>query len=144
MTLVNSLAYNAATHQSDHFNIIFLNEVFASGCSEAHWRRKMEIFRARAPLRISFAGGGTDVNPFASMYGGFVLNATINKYAYTSIAINNSKSITVNSYDFDFYSNATFYQLNIYLPYTLLILPLGLAAKKKLMVEDWRNIRIMQ
>ena len=61
----------------------------------------MEIFRARAPLRISFAGGGTDVNPFASMYGGFVLNATINKYAYTSIALNDNESITVNSYDFD-------------------------------------------
>lgn len=61
----------------------------------------MEIYRSRAPLRISFAGGGTDVNPFASLYGGFVLNATINKYAYTSIVRNDSKKVSVTSYDFE-------------------------------------------
>jgi D-glycero-alpha-D-manno-heptose-7-phosphate kinase len=40
---------------------------------------------ARAPTRISFAGGGTDVEPFCSEYGGSVLNAAIAKYNYTSI-----------------------------------------------------------
>jgi len=40
---------------------------------------------SRAPVRISFAGGGTDVSPFCEEHGGVALNVAIAKYAYAML-----------------------------------------------------------
>lgn len=59
------------------------------------------IIRGKAPLRISFGGGGTDVEPFCIEKGGAILGSTINKYAYCSIIPKDTDEIIVHSLDFD-------------------------------------------
>lgn len=59
------------------------------------------IIRSRAPLRISFGGGGTDVSPFCENQGGAIIGSTINKYAYCSISPRQDEQVIVHSLDFD-------------------------------------------
>jgi D-glycero-alpha-D-manno-heptose-7-phosphate kinase len=55
--------------------------------------------RACAPLRISFAGGGTDVPPYPSSHGGAVLSATIARYASAQVRIRADHDYHVESLD---------------------------------------------
>jgi len=57
------------------------------------------LVRSRAPLRLGFGGGGTDVSPFSDLYGGYVLNGTIDLYAYCTIKYRNDKKICFNAID---------------------------------------------
>lgn len=43
------------------------------------------VYRARAPLRLSFAGGGSELPPYVHDHGGAVLSATIGRYVFSSI-----------------------------------------------------------
>lgn len=57
------------------------------------------IIRSKAPFRIGLAGGGTDVSPYAEQFGGAILNATLNLYAYTTIIERNDGKIILRSED---------------------------------------------
>jgi len=72
------------------------------------------IHRAKAPLRLGFGGGGTDVPPFVNEEGGYVLNVTINKYVYVTLVLNDTKKIGLHSHDFE---QSIYYDSNYSLPY---------------------------
>ena len=57
------------------------------------------IVRRRAPLRLGLAGGGTDLPAFSDIYGGSVLNATVNYYAHCTIKANKDNKIIFNATD---------------------------------------------
>src|SRR5918993_2413356 len=59
------------------------------------------IVRSKTPLRISFAGGGTEVEPCLSERGGAVLSSTIDKHAYSSLYFSEDPSVHVASLDYD-------------------------------------------
>jgi len=52
-------------------------------------------------LRISFAGGGTDVSPYSDEHGGAVISSTIDRYAFCSLSPRKDGDISIRSLDFD-------------------------------------------
>lgn len=57
--------------------------------------------RAKSPLRLSFAGGGSDIEAVYKEIGGAVLVATINKYSYVSLRPREDDQIRIRSLDFN-------------------------------------------
>lgn len=57
---------------------------------------------AKTPVRIAFGGGGTDVEPYTSDYGGYVINITVNIYFRCLLTKRNDNLINI-------YSNDTFF-----------------------------------
>ncbi len=55
---------------------------------------------ARAPLRISLAGGGTDLEAYYREHGGLVVSTTIDKYFYVFANINGTDSVQITSSDY--------------------------------------------
>ncbi len=56
--------------------------------------------KSRAPTRIEFGGGGTDIEPYVSQNGGCVLNATINKYVYATLKPTHGKDVNIFASDY--------------------------------------------
>lgn len=61
------------------------------------------IVRSRAPLRLGLAGGGTDVSPFSEQHGGFVMNVTIDKFAYATVSESSSELAEFEAQDANFF-----------------------------------------
>jgi D-glycero-alpha-D-manno-heptose-7-phosphate kinase len=61
----------------------------------------MKIYKARAPMRIGFFGGGTDVSPYAEEHGGKVLNCTINLFVRCMLRPGTTPGVTVRSLDLE-------------------------------------------
>ena len=59
------------------------------------------IIKSRAPVRIYFGGGGTDISPYTEEYGGAVLNTAISKHAYTTLRTNEENKIEITSADYN-------------------------------------------
>ncbi len=55
---------------------------------------------ARAPMRISFGGGGTDLEAYYAKYGGLVISTAINKYFYAIVTSDESDDLQVISADY--------------------------------------------
>ena len=59
------------------------------------------LIRGKAPLRISFSGGGSDVSPYCDEHGGCVLSTTIGMYVVGSLSVRNDNQVKIFSVDYD-------------------------------------------
>jgi D-glycero-alpha-D-manno-heptose-7-phosphate kinase len=58
------------------------------------------VFIGRSPLRISFAGGGTDLEEYHNKYDGYTISSTINKYTYVIAKLRSDDKLQGFSPDF--------------------------------------------
>lgn len=72
------------------------------------------LIRSRAPVRIDFAGGWTDVPLFAQDKPGAVVNAAINIYTYVTVKKLPDKRIETNSYGYKHFETVEDTSIKIY------------------------------
>lgn len=67
-----------------------------------NWSNEYKIIsKAKSPVRISFAGGGTDLTSYFTDENGVVLNTTINKFSHAILKKREDHKIIIHSYDFN-------------------------------------------
>ena len=59
------------------------------------------IIRSKAPFRISFGGGSTDMPPYCIEHGGCVINTTIDRHVYITLKPREDKKIKVFSVNYN-------------------------------------------
>ena len=62
---------------------------------------KKNFARSKAPVRVSFGGGGSDLTHFFSKSKGAVINATISIYSHAILRQREDKLISIKSWDLD-------------------------------------------
>jgi D-glycero-alpha-D-manno-heptose-7-phosphate kinase len=63
----------------------------------------------RAPLRISFSGGGTDLEEYHSKYTGYTISSTINKFTFVMAKLRADNKLQGFSPDFSLHLPPTYY-----------------------------------
>ena len=53
------------------------------------------------PFRINFGGGGTDLPPYYTEHGGYVINVTIDRHVYINLNPREDKNIRVYSVNYE-------------------------------------------
>ncbi len=74
--------------------------LYSKFCDSLAPRQSVTV-RAKAPMRVSFAGGGTDVSPYIGSSGGVVLSATINRYCHGTLKKRSDSRIVLRSLDYN-------------------------------------------
>jgi D-glycero-alpha-D-manno-heptose-7-phosphate kinase len=79
----------------------------------------------RAPVRLSLAGGGTDLPAYYEQYGGLVVSTTIDKYVYVFVNLHSGDAVQVTSSDYRTFfrqrrGQPTFWEGDLALPRALL------------------------
>lgn len=57
--------------------------------------------RARAPVRISFGGGGSDLTHYFANDGGAVINTTVSLYSHATLRVRKDEQVIIHSRDLD-------------------------------------------
>ena len=61
---------------------------------------QQDVFiRARAPVRVSFGGGGSDVTHYFSTSSGAVINSAISLYSHCMLNVRSDEKIIIRSHD---------------------------------------------
>jgi D-glycero-alpha-D-manno-heptose-7-phosphate kinase len=53
------------------------------------------IIRSKAPFRVSFGGGGTDMAPYCTEHGGCVISTTIDRHVYITLKPREDKTVNI-------------------------------------------------
>ncbi len=89
-------------HRVHHVPILDSARRLVDICSRSDYRpdAEEEVFsRARAPARITFGGGGTDLTHYFVDEGGLVMNAAIRKYAHATLRRRSDSRVRIYSHD---------------------------------------------
>jgi D-glycero-alpha-D-manno-heptose-7-phosphate kinase len=55
---------------------------------------------ARAPVRVSFFGGGTDLPAYYERHGGALISTTIDRYVYVIVNSSEGRALQITSSDY--------------------------------------------